>query len=162
MRASITLASTQTAVLFVHAYTSACINHSRQHSNIRTCACIYIRCSCTHAQVLRICACSSASQMLLACIYMKKVRGAPELMMHAKCICMRVNKCSCIHDLSMQYQHHRSTYVSKAAYACFCMHENLHACVYANLHTPMLILSMSASQKHAYAFVCMRICTHQC
>jgi hypothetical protein len=52
--------------------------------------------------------------------------------------------------------------VSKAAYACFCMHENLHACVYANLHTPMLILSISASQKHAYAFVCVRICTHQC
>ena len=34
-------------------------------------------------------------------------------------------------------------FVSKAAYACFCMHENLHACVYANLHTPMLILSIS-------------------
>jgi hypothetical protein len=53
-------------------------------------------------------------------------------------------------------------FVSKAAYACFCMHENLHACVYANLQTPMLILSMSALQKHAYAFVCMRICTHPC
>ncbi len=33
-------------------------------------------------------------------------------------------------------------------------------CVYVNLHTLMLILSMSASQKHAYALELMQICTH--
>jgi hypothetical protein len=98
-------------------------------------------------------------------MYMKKVRRAPELMMHAKYICMRVKNA----HVCMIYPCNISTTearlflcVSKAGYACFCMHEKLHACVYANLHTPMLILSISASQKHAYAFVCMRICTHQC
>ena len=149
----------------VYVYTSVCINHSITLASTQTastCVCVYIPCMHTHLQVLRICACTSASHMLPVILHVCRwwkmyscIYGPPKQMMHAKCTCMRVKQCSCIHDLSIQYQHHRS------------MPEHflrMQICIHV-LPWPRLILWISSSALCVYAklhdFVCMWICTHK-